>query len=100
MTLEDEIAEAMFNQDHDKLQELAGCRCCCDEHTDSCCPARIVGNCRGQGTPSRADIQAWMEHYGMDSEQFYPSNNDDEWRKYAESVGNPFAVMGIDKKYI
>jgi hypothetical protein len=65
------IQEAMYNGDQATLDEIAGCRCCCDEHTFEDCLARIVGNCRGQGTLTRLDIQKWAEHYGMTLDQFY-----------------------------
>lgn len=66
------IAEAMWAGDVDKLQELAGCECCCSDHTFNRCPARAWEGCRGQGS---VDEQSWLRHYvehhGMTEAQFY-----------------------------
>lgn len=82
------IQQAMWDNDQDTLNELAYCHCCCDEHTFEDCLARIVGNCRGQGTVTRRDLQGWMEHYGMSSDQFYGYEDEAKWLKYIENLKN------------
>lgn len=82
------VQEAMWDNDHETLDTLAQCDCCCDEHTFESCPARYVGDCKGQGTLTWRDIDGWREYLGMTQEQFYPSH-EDEWRKYAESLYGP-----------
>ena len=68
---EDErINEAMWAGDVDRLQELAGCICCCDEHTFEHCPARQWDGCRGQGAPTHRDMEIWAAHYGMTPTEF------------------------------
>lgn len=73
--LADELENAVWAGDVGRLQELAGCGCCCDEHTFEDCPARVWGGCRGQGTMTRADRELWAEHYerfhGMSREAFF-----------------------------
>lgn len=73
--LDDELSRAMWEGDVDKLRELAGCGCCCDEHFFEDCPARAWGGCRGQHSLTRADYAAWEEHYrrhhGLSRDQFY-----------------------------
>ena len=76
MSLEKQIEDAIWAGDTDKLHELAGCECCCHEHTyGSGCPAYQWGGCRGQGTMTREDHEAWAKHYeaahGMSRAQFY-----------------------------
>jgi len=41
------IADAMWAKDLDALEELAPCKCCCNEHTFRDCPARAWHGCRG-----------------------------------------------------
>lgn len=69
------IERALWEGDIDKLSELAPCGCCCDEHFFEDCPARIWHGCRGQYSLTRADYQAWEEHYrkhhGLTRDQFY-----------------------------
>lgn len=69
------VQEAMWNGDTALLQEIAACGCCCDEHTFEDCPARLWGACRGQGTPTRADLEGWIQHYektrGMTRDEFW-----------------------------
>lgn len=74
--LSPEIARAIWEGDVDRLQELAGCRCCCSEHTfGSGCPAYAWGGCRGQGAMTREDEESWARHYerfhGMTRDAFY-----------------------------
>jgi hypothetical protein len=69
------LEDALWAGDVDRLGELAGCRCCCWEHTFGWCPARIWGGCRGQDSMTAADHEAWAAHYerfhGMTREQFF-----------------------------
>lgn len=72
----EQIEDAMWAGDLDTLQELAPCRCCCDEHTFGDCEAREWGGCRGGSGPSwleieRGYIEHYMIHHGMTMEQFY-----------------------------
>jgi len=56
------------------LTELAGCICCCDEHTFEFCPARTWDGCRSGLKPGERafdDAEAWRAFYGMTQEQFY-----------------------------
>ena len=69
-TLEREIKAAMWAGDTDRLHEIAPCCCCCDEHTFESCPARLWSACRGQGTPTHADLMSWADHYGMSLFEF------------------------------
>ena len=65
------IQEAMWNKDEETLSRLAGCGCCCGDHTSTCCPARIVGNCRGQGSELQ-DPEYWRSHYSnLTDDEFY-----------------------------
>ena len=67
------ISRAMWAGDVDELNRIAGCICCCAEHTFTTgCPAYQWGGCRGQGSLTSIDVQGWMEHYGMTPEQFHP----------------------------
>lgn len=75
VTLQQQVQEAMWDGDLDRLHTIAGCVCCCSEHTFESCPARLWEGCRGAGSMTRADEQAWFRHYeqfhGMTFEQFY-----------------------------
>ena len=73
MALE-EIRRLMWAGDVGALDELAGCVCCCHEHTFEHCPARVWEGCRGQDMPTRADIASWMKHYDMTASEFYGSS--------------------------
>jgi hypothetical protein len=70
-----ELEEAAWAGDTDKLHEMAGCGCCCDEHTFGDCPARAWGGCRGQNAMTHEDHRIWQRHYetfhGMTENQFY-----------------------------
>ena len=71
-----ELERAVWEGDYEKLCELAACVCCCHEHTfGSGCPAYVWGGCRGQYTMTRADHEAWAQHYerfhGMSREEFF-----------------------------
>lgn len=70
-----ELDAAMWAGDVGLLSELAPCRCCCDEHTVEDCEARQWFGCRGQGTLTRQEEEAWAahyrEHHGLSWEQFY-----------------------------
>jgi hypothetical protein len=69
-----EIKRAMWEGDLDKLNELAGCECCCGEHTFSNCPAREWDGCRSglkPGEHAMDDAEAWRAFYGMTNKQFY-----------------------------
>lgn len=73
-----QIHQAVWDNDQDKLQELAPCDCCCDEHTFGCCPARIWNGCRGGGVGQLSireigdDYQKWYsETRGMSEDDFF-----------------------------
>lgn len=66
-----EVQRAVWAGDHDELDRILGCICCCDEHTFDGCPARLWEGCRGSGTLSYADIRDWARHYGMTLSEFY-----------------------------
>ena len=66
-----EIETAMWAGDTDRLHEIAGCGCCCDEHFFEDCPARTWGGCRGQHSMTRVARESWRKHYGMTETQFY-----------------------------
>jgi hypothetical protein len=66
-----EIERAMWEGDINKLDQLAGCVCCCSEHTFESCPARAWEGCRGSGTITRAEIEEWRELYDMTEAEFY-----------------------------
>ena len=72
---EEELARAMWEGDVDRLRELAGCDCCCADHTFEGCPARTWGGCRGQDSMTRTEEKSWLRHYvenhGMTEAQFY-----------------------------
>lgn len=70
----EELKRAMWEGDLDKLDELAGCICCCDEHTFGHCPARYWGGCRSGlpvGETPFTVAEEWRTFYGMTQEQFY-----------------------------
>lgn len=77
MSLQKRIEQAVWEGDESTLQDLAPCRCCCDEHTFGYgCPAYAWGGCRGQGMAEwPAEEEAWVRHYakahGMSRDQFY-----------------------------
>lgn len=71
------LRDAMWAGDLAALDDLAPCRCCCDEHTFPGCLARLWGGCRS-GLPygdDGTDERAWAEHYathhGLTQAQFY-----------------------------
>jgi hypothetical protein len=69
------LERAMWNGDLDQLSELAGCGCCCHEHTFEQCPARVWNGCRGSGSMTVDEEQSWLDHYqqhhGMTEERFF-----------------------------
>jgi hypothetical protein len=69
------LEDALWSGDVNRLDELAGCRCCCHEHTFEWCPARVWGGCRGQGSMTRAELESWVTHYerfhGLTRDQFF-----------------------------
>lgn len=70
------LAALVWAGDVDALQDLAPCRCCCDEHTfGRGCPAYAWGGCRGQYSMTRSDLESWERHYasahGMTWERFH-----------------------------
>ena len=71
------MEKAIWDGDVDLLRERAPCICCCDEHTFEHCPARQWEGCRGQGTPTRFDIDEWARHYGMTREEFLGWKSDE-----------------------
>jgi hypothetical protein len=73
-TYDPRLLRAVWEGDLDKLNELAGCRCCCHEHNDGRgCPAYAWGGCRGQGHAD--DPEEWCDFYirtrGFTREQFF-----------------------------
>lgn len=70
------IKRAMWACDTDTLNRLAGCICCCADHTfGSNCPAHRWGGCRGGSGfmclgMSMDDVRGWAKHYGMTVEKF------------------------------
>ncbi len=76
MSVSREIESAMYADDIDGLDEIAGCVCCCADHTFTTgCPTYQWGGCRGQDSLTPADYRAWEEHYakhhGLTRDQFY-----------------------------
>lgn len=67
----EEMKRALWEGDQDKLYELAPCHCCCHEHTFEHCPARIWDGCRGSGSLTFKDHEAWRAFYGMTAAEFY-----------------------------
>jgi hypothetical protein len=45
------VESLMWAGDTETLDAIAGCRCCCREHTSPNCPARLWNACRGQNSP-------------------------------------------------
>ena len=74
--LEKRFQNALWAGDVDALEELAPCGCCCHEHTFDDCPARAWHGCRGQGTMTRAEENAWADMYSdrMTREEFFYSS--------------------------
>lgn len=78
LTAREELLAAMFAGDHDELERLAPCVCCCHEHTFVNCEARQWGGCRsGLGPGERFpedDYPGWLDHYvrfhGLTEAQF------------------------------
>jgi hypothetical protein len=71
-----QVHEAMWAGDVERLDAIAGCQCCCHEHTyGSGCPAYAWGGCRGQATLTWQEQKSWEQHYerfhGLSQEQFY-----------------------------
>ena len=75
MITDKELEDAIWAGDVDKLNELAHCGCCCDEHFFEDCAARRWGGCRGQYSMTREERESWQRHYarfhGMTANQFY-----------------------------
>jgi hypothetical protein len=73
--IDEELTRAMWEGDLDKLNDLAGCDCCCADHFFEHCPARVWGGCRGQESLTREDYAGWEAHYhkhhGLSRDQFY-----------------------------
>jgi len=64
-----ELERAMWAGDVDALQRMAGCSCCCADHTSPYCPARLWDGCRSG------------EAYGVDR-----WGNEREWQKFYEET--------------
>lgn len=67
------IREAVYKGDSDSVYELAGCGCCCSDHTFSDCVGRLVGICRSglpYGVSEHQDLTLWAKHYGMSLDKF------------------------------
>lgn len=71
------IQKAIWEGDTEKLHELAPCGCCCHEHFHEDCPARVWEGCRGQGSLTRLDVEAWAKFYGMTVAEFYGDERSD-----------------------
>ena len=75
MTLAEQIEQAMWDGDENRLHELAPCICCCGEHTfREGCPAWAWAGCRGYGsTPpmTMKDAEGWAKHYGITVDEFF-----------------------------
>jgi hypothetical protein len=69
-----EIEQAMWAGDTDRLHELAPCGCCCWEHFFAHCPAQVWDGCRGNWR-GRIDADEWQKFYqqsrGMSYDMFY-----------------------------
>lgn len=67
---------AFWAKNKDDLHSLAGCDCCCHEHTFPNCLARLWGGCRsarayGDDRPTdQDDVEGWAAHYGVSLEEF------------------------------
>ena len=76
-TYDPRLLDAMWAGDLDTLDRLAGCDCCCDEHTHGRgCPAYAWGGCRGQGTDDPWDSEEeWYLFFsltrGFTREEFF-----------------------------
>jgi hypothetical protein len=64
------MERAIWEGNQDLLHERAPCKCCCYDHTFDHCQARLWGGCRGQGKPTKDDLDEWARHYGMTAEEF------------------------------
>lgn len=76
MTTDGELRKLMWAGDELSLNRIAGCTCCCDEHTYERCPARQWHGCRGQNSVlTVAEIEAWFQTYarvrGFTRAQFF-----------------------------
>lgn len=59
-----EVQDAMWAQNVERLHVIAGCKCCCDEHTFVSCPARLWFGCKGQWTEDSFEQgQSWFRLY-------------------------------------
>lgn len=73
------IEQAMWDGDINRLDQLAGCVCCCHEHTmGPSCPAWQWAGCRGWTASGKTEAQEereWFAHYKrfheMTEDQFY-----------------------------
>ena len=85
-----ELEQAIWEGDVNKLCDLAGCICCCSEHTFEGCPARIWYGCRGSYTMTRVEVAEWAAHYakyhGLTEDQFYAYDRFVDW---ADELSNP-----------
>jgi len=79
MPLDFDIDDALWAGDLEQLDELAPCKCCCDEHTFSDCPARVWYHCRGQYN-LQEEAEQWAIFYqrrGWSRDDFFRSGDDD-----------------------
>ncbi len=83
---DDEVSQAMWEGDTDRLWELVPCGCCCDEHFRESCPARQWQACRGQDSLTWADLEVWAAHYGMTVEEFYSIRPNAEYLAWKEDI--------------
>lgn len=65
----------MWAGDVEKLDRIAGCGCCCNEHTHLWCDARYWGGCRsgyGPGESLEGEIASWRVLYPhLSTDEFY-----------------------------
>lgn len=73
LTIRNRLEKAIWEGDVSTLDEIAGCICCCDEHTFEHCPARDWYGCRGKCSLTREDVLDWAAFYGMTLDEFYGS---------------------------
>lgn len=59
--LREQIKDAMFKGDTERLYELASCGCCCDTHYFLNCPAHLWMGCRGSYAPDRKEKERRLQ---------------------------------------
>ncbi len=76
--LKTKVKQLMWAGGVDELREIAPCSCCCADHTNAYCPARLWEGCRSglpYGEDEHSEAQKWADHYAkyhdMNKESFY-----------------------------